>query len=67
VIPGGVNSGQRAIPGLEQRLVVTGAAGGTITTANGRQLIDFHLSFGPQILGHSDPDVDPELLGENSR
>src|SRR5579872_3451149 len=67
VIPGGVNSGQRAIPGLEDQLVITGARGATFTTSDGREFIDFHLSFGPQILGHSDPDVDAAFFEAQRR
>ena len=49
VIPGGVNSGQRRVPGLED-LVVTATSGATFT--------DYHAAFGPPLLGHNDPDVD---------
>jgi glutamate-1-semialdehyde 2,1-aminomutase len=57
VIPGGVNSGQRRVPGLEE-LVVTATAGATFTDANGRVYTDYHSAFGPPLLGHNDPDVD---------
>jgi glutamate-1-semialdehyde 2,1-aminomutase len=57
VIAGGVNSGQRRIPGLED-LVIVSTSGATITDADGRTLIDFHGAYGPTILGHNDPDVD---------
>ena len=56
LIPGGVNSGQRLVPGLED-LVVTSAKGGTFTDADGRVFTDFHAAFGPPLLGHNDPDV----------
>jgi glutamate-1-semialdehyde 2,1-aminomutase len=56
LIPGGVNSGQRSVPGLED-LVVTSAKGGTFTDADGRVFTDFHAAFGPPLLGHNDPDV----------
>jgi glutamate-1-semialdehyde 2,1-aminomutase len=55
-IPGGVNSGQRLVPGLED-LVVTATKGATFTTSEGRSYVDFHAAFGPPLLGHSDPDV----------
>jgi glutamate-1-semialdehyde 2,1-aminomutase len=57
VIPGGVNSGQRRVPGLES-LVVTRTSGATFSDATGRTYIDFHAAFGPPLLGHNDPDVD---------
>jgi glutamate-1-semialdehyde 2,1-aminomutase len=57
VIPGGVNSGQRQVPGLEE-LVVTATSGATFTDANGRTYTDYHAAFGPPLLGHNDPDVD---------
>jgi glutamate-1-semialdehyde 2,1-aminomutase len=57
VIPGGVNSGQRRIPGLEH-LVVTATSGSTFTDAEGRTYTDYHAAFGPPLLGHNDPDVD---------
>ena len=57
VIPGGVNSGQRRVPGLED-LVVTATSGATFTDAEGRTYTDDHAAFGPPLLGHNDPDVD---------
>jgi glutamate-1-semialdehyde 2,1-aminomutase len=57
VMPGGVNSGQRQIPGLEN-LVIAATSGATFTDADGRTYIDFHAAFGPPLLGHNDPDVD---------
>jgi glutamate-1-semialdehyde 2,1-aminomutase len=57
VIPGGVNSGQRRVPGLED-LVVTATAGATFTDAQGHTFTDYHAAFGPPLLGHNDPDVD---------
>lgn len=55
-IPGGVNSGQRLVPGLED-LVVTSTKGATFTDSQGRCFTDFHAAFGPPLLGHNDPDV----------
>ena len=57
VIPGGVNSGQRQVPGLED-LVVTATSGATFTDANGVTYTDYHAAFGPPLLGHNDPHVD---------
>ncbi|WP_439674295.1 aspartate aminotransferase family protein [Embleya sp. MST-111070] len=56
VIPGGVNSGQRRIPGLTD-LIVTGTNGANFTDAEGRVYTDYHSAFGPPLLGHNDPDV----------
>ena len=57
VIPGGVNSGQRQIPGLEQ-LVITRTSGARFVDGEGREYIDFHSAFGPPLLGHNNPVVD---------
>jgi glutamate-1-semialdehyde 2,1-aminomutase len=57
VIPGGVNSGQRQVPGLED-LVIARTHGATFVDADGREYTDYHAAFGPALLGHNDPDVD---------
>lgn len=56
LIPGGVNSGQRRVPGLED-LVVTSTKGATFTDNTGQVFVDFHAAFGPPVLGHNDADV----------
>jgi glutamate-1-semialdehyde 2,1-aminomutase len=56
VIPGGVNSGQRRVPGIED-LVVVATDGSTFTDESGRVYTDYHAAFGPPILGYNDPDV----------
>jgi glutamate-1-semialdehyde 2,1-aminomutase len=57
VIPGGVNSGQRRVPGLEE-LVIAATSGATFTDGDGNVYTDYHAAFGPPLLGHNDPDVD---------
>src|SRR3954454_9779868 len=57
VIPGGVNSGQRRVPGLEN-LVIASTSGSTFTDGDGNTYTDYHAAFGPPLLGHNDPDVD---------
>ncbi len=57
VIPGGVNSGQRRLPGIED-LVIERSSGSRLYTADGQEIVDFHGAFGATILGHNDPDVD---------
>jgi glutamate-1-semialdehyde 2,1-aminomutase len=57
VIPGGVNSGQRRVPGLEH-LVIASTSGSTFTDGDGNVYTDYHAAFGPPLLGHNDPDVD---------
>jgi len=57
VIPGGVNSGQRQVPSLEE-LVVAHTSGSTFTDVEGNVYTDYHSAFGPPLLGHNDPDVD---------
>jgi len=65
VIPGGVNSGQRRLEGLED-LVVASTDGATFTDTRGRTYTDYHAAFGPPVLGHNDPDVD-RAMSEMSR
>lgn len=57
LMPGGVNSAQRQITGLED-LVIVGSSGSRLYTVDGQELVDFHGAFGPPILGHNDPHVD---------
>jgi len=58
VIPGGVNSPVRAFKSVGgEPLFASRAEGPCLYTTDGRQLLDFCLSFGPMILGHADPDV----------
>src|SRR3989475_12137040 len=57
VIRGGVNSGQRRVPGLEE-LVIAATSGATFTDGEGNVYTDYHAAFGPPLLGHNDPDVD---------
>jgi glutamate-1-semialdehyde 2,1-aminomutase len=65
VIPGGVNSGQRQIPGLED-LVVIRTRGCTFEDSAGRVYTDYQSAFGPALLGHNDPDVD-RAFAEHAR
>lgn len=65
VIPGGVNSGQRRLEGLED-LVVASTSGSTFTDTEGHTYTDYHAAFGPPVLGHNDPDVD-RAASETSR
>jgi glutamate-1-semialdehyde 2,1-aminomutase len=55
VIPGGVNSGNRALAGMP--LVIRDAHGAYFTDVEGTQYLDYHAAFGPIILGHSHPAV----------
>ncbi len=54
VIPGGVNSGNRALP---WPLVVDRAEGAYFTDIEGNRHLDYHAAFGPLILGHNHPGV----------
>jgi len=58
VLPGGVNSPVRAfksVPG--DPLFFQKASGCNFTAEDGKNYIDWCLSWGPMILGHADPDV----------
>jgi len=58
VIPGGVNSPVRAFKSVGGNpLHAVSAEGAILRTADGRELIDFCLSFGPLMLGHAHPDI----------
>jgi glutamate-1-semialdehyde 2,1-aminomutase len=54
VIPGGVNSGNRALP---WPMAFVRAEGAYLTDADGKQYVDYHAAFGPLILGHNHPRV----------
>lgn len=57
-IPGGVNSPVRAFRGVGgEPFFVTSARGSRITTAEGRELIDYVGTWGPAILGHAPDSV----------
>src|SRR5260221_8987808 len=58
VSPGGVHSPVRAFKGVGGTPVFfRSAQGGTMTSVDGREYLDFCQSFGPLMLGHRDPDV----------
>jgi glutamate-1-semialdehyde 2,1-aminomutase len=58
VSPGGVHSPVRAFKGVGGAPVFfRSAQGGTMTSVDGQEYIDFCQSFGPLMLGHRDPDV----------
>jgi len=58
VLPGGVNSPVRAFGAVGgEPLVIASAHGATITDVDGRDYLDFVLSWGPLILGHAHPKV----------
>jgi glutamate-1-semialdehyde 2,1-aminomutase len=58
VSPGGVHSPVRAFKGVGGTPVFfRSAQGGTMTSVDGQEYIDFCQSFGPLMLGHRDADV----------
>ena len=58
IAPGGVHSPVRAFKGVGGTpIFFRSAQGGTMTSVDGREYVDFCQSFGPLILGHRDPDV----------
>lgn len=54
VIPGGVNSANRALP---WNLVPDQAKGAYFTDIDRKRYLDYHAAFGPLILGHNHPAV----------
>lgn len=58
VAPGGVHSPVRSFKGMDRPPVFFQKAEGCkLTSVEGKEYIDFCMSFGPLILGHRDPDV----------
>lgn len=58
LIPGGVNSPVRAFRSVGgSPFFVRSASGATLTTADGRELIDFVCTWGPAIHGHNHPRI----------
>ncbi len=64
VIPGGVNSVNRALP---WPLVIVDAAGAYFTDADGQRYLDYHAAFGPIILGHNHPAVNAAVRDAMNR
>src|SRR5438445_4886914 len=63
IAPGGVHSPVRAFKGVGGTpIFFRSAQGGTMTSVDGREYIDFCQSFGPLILGHRDADVADAVL-----
>ena len=58
LMPGGVNSPVRAFKSVNMDpIFMESGKGATITDIDGNEYIDYVLSWGPLIHGHSDPDV----------
>jgi len=58
VTPGGVHSPVRALAAVGgDPLFIRAARGACLETTDGRHLTDYCMSFGPLILGHTDPGV----------
>ncbi|MCF8104056.1 MAG: glutamate-1-semialdehyde 2,1-aminomutase [Desulfohalobiaceae bacterium] len=58
LIPGGVNSPVRACRSVDSEpLFIASGKGSRITTEEGRELIDYVMSWGPLLLGHCHPEV----------
>lgn len=64
VIPGGVNSANRALP---WPLAVTSAQGAYFTDADGKRYLDYHAAFGPIVLGHNHPEVNAAVRATMER
>ncbi len=68
VVPGGVHSPVRSFKGLHTTpRFIEKADGAFITDTEGKDYIDFCMSFGPLILGHKDKDVEEQLHGALKR
>ncbi|WP_121744326.1 aspartate aminotransferase family protein [Natronorubrum halophilum] len=58
IIPGGAQTGLRAQAYDTGDVAFESASGATLTTVAGEQYTDYHLGFGPIVLGHAHEDVD---------
>ncbi len=68
LIPGGVNSPVRAFRSVGGAPFFTRSAqGATLTTADGRELIDFVCTWGPSIHGHNHPRIREAIADALSR
>jgi len=58
IIPGGVNSPIRACKAVDSEpLFIDRAKGAKIYDVDGREFVDYVMSWGPMLLGHADPVV----------
>jgi glutamate-1-semialdehyde 2,1-aminomutase len=63
LVPGGVHSPVRSFKGLHTTpRFINHGKGAYITDEDGKNYIDFCMSFGPLILGHQDPDVKEAII-----
>ena len=68
LVPGGVHSPVRSFSGLGSTpLFFERGEGAKIYDVEGRDYIDFCMSFGPLILGHSDPDVRKAIVDQTEK
>ncbi|MDL5361220.1 aspartate aminotransferase family protein [Halalkalicoccus sp. NIPERK01] len=58
VIPGGAQTGLRAQAYDLGEVAFSGARDATLETVEGETFTDYHLAFGPIVLGHGHPEVD---------
>ena len=68
LVPGGVHSPVRAFSGLGRApLFFERGEGAMLYDMEGRDFIDFCMSFGPLILGHGDPDVRRAIIAQSEK
>lgn len=68
IIPGGVNSPVRACKSVQcDPLFIASARGSKLTTEDGREMIDYVMSWGPMLLGHNHPEVAAAIADAASR
>jgi len=58
VVPGGAQTGLRAQAYYPEAIAFDSASDATLTTVDGTEYTDYHLAFGPIILGHGHEAVD---------
>ncbi len=68
LIPGGVNSPVRAFRSVGATPFYTESANGCrLRTVEGRELIDYVLTWGPAIFGHNDPEIREAVIAAAGR
>ncbi|RBI61011.1 aspartate aminotransferase family protein [halophilic archaeon] len=63
VVPGGAQTGLRAQAYDTGDVAFESASGATLTTVDDETFVDYHLGFGPIVLGHAHEDVDAAAHG----
>ena len=67
VVPGGAQTGLRQQAYYPTDVAFERADGATLTTVDGEEFTDYHLAFGPIVLGHGHEEVDAAVRDQMDR